>query len=162
MLIRRANSADIPAILQLEQRTATAAHWSPEQYQTAFSTEFPPCYRWIGEDETGVQGFIIAKAMGDELEIENLAVHSSARRLGFGTALLRELLQTARSEGIKAIFLEVRESNQSARRFYEKHAFTGMGRRKRYYRGPDEDAMIYRLAIAQRPKEDSTSETAKL
>jgi len=146
MHIRQAELADIPAILELEQQAATAAHWSAEQYQTAFGTGSPKRIILIGEDETGV-GFIIGKAVGSELEIENLAVHGSARRLGLGTALLKELLEMARNEGIEAVFLEVRESSQAARGLYEKHSFANIGRRKHYYRDPDEDAIVYRLAI---------------
>jgi len=152
MHIRQAELADIPAILELEQQAVTAAHWSAQQYQTAFSTELHKRFILIGEDETGVRGFIIGKAVGSELEIENLAVHSSARRLGLGASLLKELLTMACNQGIEAVFLEVRESNQAARGLYEKHSFANIGRRKHYYRDLDEDAIIYRLAISQEPK----------
>jgi ribosomal-protein-alanine N-acetyltransferase len=59
--------------------------------------------------------------------------------------LLSELLDIARGGGAKAIFLEVRESNQAARALYEKWAFLESGRRRRYYQEPDEDAILYRI-----------------
>ena len=53
-----------------------------------------------------------------------------------------------RSQSGTAIWLEVRESNHPARRFYEKHSFLEAGRRRAYYRNPEEDAVLYRLDLA--------------
>jgi ribosomal-protein-alanine acetyltransferase len=145
MLIRRATQADIPAMMALERRAATAAHWSAEQYRTAFSSEAPSRVVLIIEDETGVRGFIVGRVLDKEWEIENIAVAGPARRRGLGTRLLGEFLDLARSGGAQSVFLEVRESNLAARRLYEKWAFVERGRRKLYYREPEEDAIVFRL-----------------
>ena len=79
---------------------------------------------------------------------ENMAVSGSARRHGLGTRLLGEFLDRARGTGAEMVFLEVRESNHAARALYEKWAFVQSGRRKGYYRGPDEDALTYCLYFA--------------
>jgi ribosomal-protein-alanine N-acetyltransferase len=148
MRIRRAIPADIPAMMALEKHAATAAHWSAEQYETAFSGEAPSRVVLIIEEEAGVQGFITGRASDEEWEIENIAVGRPARRRGLGTRLLGEFLDLARGRGADAVFLEVRESNLAARRLYEKWAFEESGRRKRYYREPEEDAIVYRLGFA--------------
>jgi len=57
------------------------------------------------------------------------------------------LQEVARAERAEAIFLEVRESNQAARAFYERHGFQPSGRRARYYSQPNEDAITYRLNL---------------
>ena len=147
MRIRRAIPADIPALAALESSTATAAHWTSDQYEAAFSGQTPSRVILIAED-TGVQGFIAGRAVDQEWEIENIAVAGSARRSGFGTRLIEEFLNLARSQRAEAVFLEVRESNLAARRLYEKWAFVEAGRRKRYYTLPDEDAIVYRLRLA--------------
>jgi len=95
-----------------------------------------------------VRGFIAGKGLGEEWEIENIAVAEPARRRGLGTRLLGEFLDLARSRGANMIFLEVRESNVGARRLYEKWAFVETGRRKLYYREPEEDAITYQLGFA--------------
>jgi ribosomal-protein-alanine N-acetyltransferase len=162
MRIRRAIPADIPALLALEKQAATAAHWSPEQYEAAFSSEAP--FRAVlvvegssVEDspiedsrvkDARVQGFIVGRAVSDDWEIENIAVEGAARRRGLGTRLLEEFIDVARARGAQSVFLEVRESNIAARRLYEKYAFVETGRRKRYYREPEEDAIVYRLEFA--------------
>ena len=48
-------------------------------------------------------------------------------------------------EGAAAVFLEVRESNRAARALYEKWAFLESGRRRGYYKDPEEDAILYRI-----------------
>ena len=145
MRIRPAIPADIPAMIALDRHAATAAHWSTEQYETAFSGEGPSRVVLIVEEDAGAQGFITGKALGAEWEIENIVVARPARHRGLGTRLLGEFLDLAHQQGAKAVFLEVRESNRSARRLYEKWAFVESGRRKHYYREPEEDAIVYRL-----------------
>ncbi len=140
-------AADIPALLALEKDAASAAHWSLAQYQAAFSSEGPSRVALVLEEGTSVRGFVIARVLDQEWEIENIAVTGPARRRGLGTRLLGEFLEMARSGGAKAIFLEVRESNLAARDLYEKCAFTESGRRKLYYREPDEDAIGYRIDL---------------
>jgi ribosomal-protein-alanine acetyltransferase len=144
--IRPAISADVPALMALEKHAATAAHWSAEQYRSLFSA---PSTRLILviEGDAGVQGFLVARTLDPEWEIENIAIAGPARRRGWGTRLLGEFLDLARSQGAEAVFLEVRESNQAARSLYEKWAFVENGRRPGYYRDPEEDAILYHLCF---------------
>jgi ribosomal-protein-alanine N-acetyltransferase len=145
MRIRLATPADIPTMMMLAKLAATAAQWSAEQYQSVFSGESRVAL--VLEEEAGVQGFIASRVVGEALEIENIAVAGPVRRRGLGTRLLGEFLDLARGRGAEAVFLEVRESNLAARRFYEKWAFVQTGRRKDYYRDPEEDAIVYRLGL---------------
>jgi ribosomal-protein-alanine acetyltransferase len=96
------------------------------------------------DEPTQIQGFVIVKAVGVEWEIENIAIASPVQRLGLGTRLITHVLDVARAKGAESIFLEVRESNLAARHLYEKWAFVESGRRKQYYQGPREDAIVYR------------------
>jgi ribosomal-protein-alanine N-acetyltransferase len=145
---RRATVADIPGMMELEEHAASAAHWSTEQYRTAFLSEAPLRMALIVSAEAGVQGFIIGRMLNDELEIENLVIADPTRRRGLGTQLVGEFLDQACAQGAKSVFLEVRESNLAARRLYEKCAFTEIGRRNRYYHEPEEDAIAYRLKLS--------------
>jgi [ribosomal protein S18]-alanine N-acetyltransferase len=145
--IRPATAEDIPALAALEKHAATAAHWSLDQYTAVFSVTEPARIALVIEDESCVQGFLIARSAGREWEIENIAVAAPARRRGWGARLLGEFLDLARAKAVEAVFLEVRESNRAARGLYEKWAFIESGRRKRYYRDPEEDAVTYRLVF---------------
>jgi ribosomal-protein-alanine N-acetyltransferase len=99
------------------------------------------------EEESRVQGFLVAHGLDKEWEIENIAISGAARRRGLGARLLGEFLDQARGQRAEAVFLEVRESNQAARALYEKWAFEESGRRAQYYREPEEDAIVYRLCF---------------
>src|SRR5689334_20952911 len=129
-------------MMALEKHAVTAAHWSRQQYEQVFVTEGIRRQALVVElDAECIQGFLIARAVNKEWEIENMAVSGPARRRGLGTCLLGEFLDQVRVEGAKGVFLEVRESNQAARALYEKWAFVQSGRRKDYYQGPPEDAI---------------------
>ena len=134
-------------MMALETRAVTAAHWSRQQYEQIFATDEPRREALVIE-RGGIQGFLVARALDKEWEIENMAVSGSARRLGLGTRLLGEFLDQVRVAGAQGVFLEVRESNHAARALYEKWAFVQSGRRKGYYREPEEDAITYRLDLA--------------
>ena len=145
--VRAATVADLPAIMELEKRAATAAHWSAAQYEALFCASDAERVALILKKRCQLQGFVIARVMAEEWEIENIVVADSARRRGLGTRLLGELLDLARASGAAAVFLEVRESNRAARALYEKWAFLESGSRRGYYADPQEDAILYRLDL---------------
>jgi ribosomal-protein-alanine N-acetyltransferase len=83
----------------------------------------------------------------DEGELANLAVAPELRSRGIGRLLLDAILQNATTRGVRQLYLEVRESNVAARGLYLGRGFEQVGRRKRYYRSPTEDALILRRAL---------------
>jgi [ribosomal protein S18]-alanine N-acetyltransferase len=143
--IRPATAADLPAMMVLEKTAATAAHWSAQQYQALFPSSESNRVALVLNEENDLKAFVIARVVRDEWEIENIAVAGAARRRGLGSRLLGQVLEMAKAKEAKAIFLEVRESNQAARALYEKWAFVESGHRRRYYQDPDEDAILYRI-----------------
>jgi [ribosomal protein S18]-alanine N-acetyltransferase len=148
--LRRATSADIPQMRQLEQQVATAAHWSAAQYEALFSPDAALRLALIASadtSETTILGFLIARCLPDEWEIENVVVAAESRHRGVGSALVCELLAEARTSGAKAIGLEVRESNLHAMQLYEKLGFKQDGRRAGYYQNPTEYAILYRFSL---------------
>ena len=149
MLVRAATPADVPAMMELARHSATAAQWQDQDYARIFSTSSPPRLAIVLEEEV-IQAFLVASAIGDDWEIENVAVLPAARRRGLGTRLLGEFLDLARAQGARRVLLEVRESNAAARALYEKWAFVAQGRRPGYYRDPEEDAIVYAFEFADR------------
>ncbi|MGA8433035.1 MAG: ribosomal protein S18-alanine N-acetyltransferase [Candidatus Sulfotelmatobacter sp.] len=160
MTIRLATAADLPAVIALERQCATAAHWSEVQYQKSLGDQTrekdKSSHRLIllieeisdtpsaKNSEPALLGFLIARNVDREWELENIAVGSAVRRRGLATMLLQELLYRAGAANGESVFLEVRESNQLARALYEKAGFRQSSRRKAYYQGPVEDALVYR------------------
>ena len=92
-----------------------------------------------------IGGYVVALEAADEGEILNLAVAPAGRRRGLGRALVEAMLDALRDRGVRQVYLEVRESNASARALYASGGFKEVGRRKAYYRRPVEDAIVLRL-----------------
>jgi [ribosomal protein S18]-alanine N-acetyltransferase len=82
----------------------------------------------------------------DEAHVATLATHPDFRRLGIGTKLLSHALRHMIDEGARSSFLEVRESNSSAQDMYRKFGYEASGRRPRYYKDNNEDAILMNLA----------------
>ncbi len=148
--IRRAIPADLPDIRRLEAQAMTAAHWNSSQYEALFAAEGAKRIALVVVSESGdesVVGFLVARQLSEEWEIENIVVDENERQTGVGSALVRHLAAEAAASGAVSLLLEVRESNIPARRLYEKIGFTAEGRRKSYYQSPEEDAIPYRLPL---------------
>ena len=137
--IRSAVLDDVPVLLAIEREAASAAHWTREEYGRLVESGIV----LVAEEAGNVSGFVCAKDIAGVWEIENMVVAEQGRRRGIGGGLLDELLRRARNDGGAAVWLEVRESNQPARRLYEKHGFRETGCRRRYYGDPAEDAVLY-------------------
>jgi [ribosomal protein S18]-alanine N-acetyltransferase len=134
-------------MMALEASAITAAHWSEEQYRAALSQSQPRRLVLVIEEDVSLRGFLIGREVDRDWEIENIAIAETRRQQGLGSQLLVEFLNITRRNQGNSVFLEVRESNFAARRLYEKRGFTKSGLRKGYYRQPDEDAVVYRLAL---------------
>ena len=134
MVIRAASEQDLPAIADIQSAAPEASQWNPRDYLTY------ECR--VAEEGTAVVGFIVARPVAErEWEILNLAVAKGARRMGIGRQLLGEVLTGHAGD----FFLEVRESNATARRFYEYAGFQVITKRLQYYRDPVEAAIVMKL-----------------
>jgi ribosomal-protein-alanine N-acetyltransferase len=100
-----------------------------------------------------VVGFAIAWSVADQGELGNVAVAPDARSAGIGEGLVRDVVARLGRRGVREIFLEVRVSNGSARRLYERLGFVEIGRRKNYYVRPVEDAIVMRKRLRPRRTE---------
>jgi len=152
MTIRPATSSDIEAMMALARTSASASHWSREQYQSLILDCPTRRLALIAESSTSanaLSGLLVAHHVAPEWELENIVVAADFRRNGIGKLLLDSLIAAARETNSQAVFLEVRESNAAARALYEECGFELNGRRKSYYSNPIEDAIHYRRALCQ-------------
>lgn len=141
--VRPVTSEDIPRIVELERRSFSDP-WSAASFESALA--HPRVYMVCQDagDGAGLRGYLVAWFVADEGEIANLAVDPEARRSGIGGALIDSAIGEARRLGVRALYLEVRESNGAARQLYASRGFLEVGRRRGYYRLPVEDAIVLR------------------
>jgi [ribosomal protein S18]-alanine N-acetyltransferase len=112
--------------------------------------EAPHCFGVAACCGNILAGFIIIGAAADEAEILTLAVDEPWRRRGIGRTLLSAAVCEAAERGVTAMLLEVGVSNGAAQELYTECGFAPVGRRRKYYRGPNgsEDALVMKRPIA--------------
>ena len=149
-MIRKIKAGDAVAVARLLAASPGAAPWSPLRSPATPDTETaktPNTEAFVAEQDGEVAGIIVTRIAADEAEILNLAVLPKVRRRGVARALLLTALTSARALNARRAFLEVRESNLDARAFYSCMGFIEFGRRRVYYQGPAEDALILTLQL---------------
>jgi ribosomal-protein-alanine N-acetyltransferase len=143
--IETAKLADVAAIVAIE-RAVFSDPWSARSFREALSNPSVYCACARGDGRT-LQGYVVAWFVADEGEIANLAVAPGAWGSGIGRALLDASLQEAAARKLRAVYLEVRDSNARARHLYGSRGFVEIGRRRSYYRRPVEDAIVLRRSM---------------
>jgi ribosomal-protein-alanine acetyltransferase len=139
ILIRPLSRDDSSALVKLEKVCSEAAQWGEQGYQGIGQSGLQG---WAAEGAGHVVGFVLIRVVSDEMEILNLAVEPVARRKGIASSLLSKAIKRGRELAAKRAYLEVRESNITAKAFYAWHGFRETARRKVYYSQPVEDALI--------------------
>jgi ribosomal-protein-alanine N-acetyltransferase len=147
--LRLATRDDIGRVVAIEHEAFSDA-WSRASFDQLLS-DARALFVVACDEHDVVQGYVVAWYVMDEGEIANLAVSSTARRRGIGGTLLDAALATARTRGAVTVYLEVRDSNESARSLYGSRGFLQVTRRRRYYRDPTEDALVLKLDLHATP-----------
>jgi ribosomal-protein-alanine N-acetyltransferase len=131
---------DLDELVALEQATFTNA-WSREMFTWELENS-DVSHVYVVRCEGRLAAFCSVWIIFDELHVNNVAVAPSLRGRGIATALLRHVFTDAVGLGASRATLEVRRSNTAALKLYERLGFELGGIRPRYYRNPEEDAMI--------------------
>ena len=154
--IRKMTLEDVPTVLVLDQ-ISFSLPW-PERSFRFELTENIASRCWVAEVDGRVVGMVVGWLLVDEMHIATIATHPDYRRQGIASKLLLHTLWKSMDEGALTSFLEVRESNLAAQEMYLKFGYEKTGRRKRYYRDNDEDAILMLLKSLSRdrlPRDDS-------
>jgi [ribosomal protein S18]-alanine N-acetyltransferase len=145
--IRKTTYSDIDVIVDIENQRLP--HPWKKKYLTDELTH-DISYFFLAEDmlSNRVAGYIIFWIIEDQIELHKIVTSEDYQRKGVGKKLLLFMLEIAGQKKVNEIFLEVRISNLEAIKFYEFFHFKLTGIRKNYYIEPQEDALIYRLALS--------------
>ena len=141
MPIRPFTSDDAPFVAALAKETLPEP-WSEQALRTlpSFARFF------VSYDQDGrISGFCGLYLIADEGQIMEVAVAPDHRRRGIARDLLSHMIQDARAAGAVRFSLEVRSQNQGAQALYASLGFTVTATRRRYYKNPDDDAVLMDL-----------------
>ncbi len=136
--------SDLDFVLEIE-RSSFSTPWSRTSFRNLLGRN--DAHLWVALIDGEIVGYAVVWHVLREAELGNLAVARKWRRLGLGQRLLDWALAEAGGRGAERVFLEVRESNETAHQLYERRGFRPVGRRRRYYRAPVEDARVMCLEL---------------
>ena len=150
MKIVRLTADDIPKVLETSCECGLCL-WSAEAYRSELARDDSIMLK--AETATGAfAGFAVGRTFDIgagrwSVELTNIGIRQAFQGQHFGSHLLRSFLAKCREFGASSVILEVRESNKTARRFYERFGFTTAGRRNGFYSDPTEDALTMKLQL---------------
>ena len=132
--IRRGGPCDLAQVAVIQAASPEASQWNAADY---LQYDFRVSVRG-----TRVAGFLVSRVVAEgETELLNLAVAPEFRRQGVARMLVECLV--AESPGM--VYLEVRESNWAARKFYNRMGFQEVSSRSGYYQAPPEAAIVMKF-----------------
>jgi len=152
--VRAVERADLLAVYHIEQ-SAFPQPWPFSAFETFLNepgflvaqvadAESPRETTRVGDDGR-VVGYVVADLVPNHGEgighVKDLAVASECRGRGVGSRLLGRALRALVDQGAGSVKLEVRQSNDDARKLYERFGFEHRGRVPRYYDN-GEDAIV--------------------
>ena len=128
-------------IIERMTRVDVAVPWSEKSFIDACETKENVYI--VCKDNGKVLGYCGMWTVLGEGNITNMAVAKEYRRQGIAKLLMSEMERISIEEnGVDVFFLEVRQSNENAKKLYEKMGYKPIGTRKRFYEKPVEDAIV--------------------
>lgn len=142
---RPMNMQDLDAIMRIE-REAYPYPWSKGNFRDSLAAGYN-C--WVYEHQGGMIAYAVMMLAAGEAHLLNLCVATSWQGRGVGRKFMEHLIALARDYHAEIMFLEVRPSNEPARRLYEAMGFSEIAVRKNYYpaRGGRENAIVMGLSL---------------
>ena len=137
--IRNMTLDDIESVFEIE-KSIFSVPWSKKSFESSISSK-DTIYIVATIDEK-IVGYLGIYILGDQSDISNVGVHKDYRRMHIAEAMLSYIFDRAKSNNVKEITLEVRESNVAAISLYEKMGFKEIGIRKNYYQKPLENGLL--------------------
>lgn len=141
--LRALKERDISDILRIEQDMYNYP-WSEGVFRDCLRVGY---FNWAFIKDDKFIGYAILSIAVGEAHILNICLDRAYTGQGLGEKFLSELMVLAKNKGADCVFLEVRVSNISAIKLYEKLGFKQIGERKKYYQCADgrEDAIVFSL-----------------
>ncbi len=136
---RKMTETDVFRVAELEKNIFSDA-WSEVGLRDTLGQK--QAFITVAEEDNEIVGYCIIYYAMTEAEIARIAVTENMRRKGVGCGLLDEVCNCCKKMKVERLLLDVRESNDSARSFYQKYGFVVDGVRKGFYEQPKENAVL--------------------
>lgn len=145
MKIRKMTMEDLDEVIAIEQSLFTSP-WGKNHFSYEL-TQNPFAINLVGQIDQKIVSVGCLWAIFERAEITNIGVSKEYQHQGLGEMMLRKMVDEARCAGCTSIFLDVRVSNASAIRLYQRLGFHTFHTVKQYYTDNGEDAYQMRKEI---------------
>jgi len=132
VILRPATAGDARAVGDLEETLFGTDAWSLPTVVSELTG--PGRCAVVALEGEALVGYAITLAGAEVVDLQRIAVLPGHRRRGVAAALLDAVRDAAVEAGARRMLLEVSATNTTALAFYERSGFTGIDRRRRYYR----------------------------
>ena len=139
-MIRKMCTEDLVSVDRIE-KDSFSDPYRMDQYEYELNDSPVSCL-YVYEKEGEVVGYIDFWITFEACQLTKIAVDKNFRKLGIASEMIDFMVEEAIEQGCEAILLEVRKSNVTAQKLYEKHDFMEINVRKEYYPDNYEDAIV--------------------
>lgn len=132
---------DLDTVIKIQEESKLS-YWSYESYKDEINLE--SSFTVVAKIDNQTVGFLVGRLIIEEncAELYNIGIDLHFRQKSIGTKLIESFIKSCVDNKLEKIFLEVRESNETAIQFYLKHNFSSLSKRKNFYSNPTEDAIL--------------------
>ena len=138
------------ACIKLDQKSLKGL-WTKSQWEKELTMPNRICLGIIELETKKLIGLCSAWLVIDELHITSIAVHPEYQRKGLGKFLISDLIKRSPSLRTNHIYLEVKNTNEPAKAFYESMGFKIEGNRSNFYKDGS-DALIFTKRLNKNSK----------
>lgn len=137
---------DLDEVIAVE-RAVYEFPWTPGNFRDSMSAGYD-CWVYRSEHDALIGYGVLMMGVG-EAHLLNISIAAPFQRNGYGARLLEHFIDLAKRRSMDLLCLEVRPSNEAARRLYVRRGFRQVGLRRGYYPAGDgrEDALVLTLAL---------------
>lgn len=137
--------ADVEKVVMIE-REVFLFPWTPGNFEDSVRAGY---HCFVLEQGGCLFGYSVTSVAAGEAHLLTLGVSAAHQQQGWGRKMLQHVILTARQQGARSLFLDVRESNSVATRLYEQTGFRQVGKRRGYYpaMAGREDSLVMKLVL---------------
>ena len=128
--IKQINEKDIDSCYELDSNTISL--WSKKQWSYEFKKKGIKVFGLLISNL--IVGICVFQVVVDEAQINFFVVNQKLRKKGYGSHLMRYLINHCEKLNVSKLILEVSRDNVVAEKFYSRFDFLTVGIRRNYYK----------------------------
>ena len=128
--IKQINEKDIDSCYELDSNTISL--WSKKQWSYEFKKKGIKVFGLLISNL--IVGICVFQVVVDEAQINFFVVNQKLRKKGYGSHLMRYLINHCEKLNVSKLILEVSRDNVVAEKFYSRFDFSTVGIRRNYYK----------------------------